>query len=526
MTSGFGAKGTDLTVIAVMLAILLYCDGGIQAEAATNDDTSNEGLEMTAGQNMADIMRTIKLLRRENAELREDKDQLLGESIRLRKRLAACCPCREETAESTTGGRWKFWKTWFSASDHSKAEDAPTAPEAAADESGMWRSTFHRIRNSIVDFIAAAATVTGTSLRIMWTIFWLCVAFIVTNVLCLMWLKATVMWKGCRAVVKWYFHLPIWVVLGIVIQKFIQLLRRLQWESEPEGNDDDLRQELREVKNALRELRRASDEKRGSRVDKPDTHARRRSSDSPGPSAFPRKDGGTPRGKRCKRCGGDDHPIWTCPARPNKPSAPCPICRGMHWKDECPKQRKDRAYAASTCMGSDIDDEFSFRSGRSSPRGGEVQTDEGCSHQPTTAAVSGTERDNERPLLHVQGRIENEPRAREFLIDSGSSANLISRTICEEIGHSAVPCDVTEVYGVSGEGLPVLGQTTLNTHLGSSEKKVTYLVVPQLGKTILGTPALRQFEFSINCSEEYLQRPCGERLFCHAASKDQLQKNF
>ena len=70
--------------------------------------------------------------------------------------------------------------------------------------------------------------------------------------------------------VKWYFHLPIWVVLGIAIQQFIQLLRRLQWESEPEVNDDDLRQELREVKNALRELRLASDEKRGSRVDKPD----------------------------------------------------------------------------------------------------------------------------------------------------------------------------------------------------------------------------------------------------------------
>ena len=125
---------------------------------------------------------------------------------------------------------------------------------------------------------------------------------------------------------------------------------------------------------------------------------------------------------------------------------------------------------------------------------------------------------------HVQGRIENEPWAREFLIDSGSSANLMSRRICEKIERSAVPCDVTEVYGVSGEGLPVLGQTTLNTHLGNSEKSVTHLVVPQLGKTILGTPALRQFEFSINCSEEYLQRPCRERLFCHAASKAQLQK--
>ena len=172
--------------MAVMVAILLYCDKGVQAEAATSDDTSNEGLEMTARQNVAETMQTIKLLRQENAECREDKDQLLGESVRLRKRPATCCPCREETAESTTGASMEVLESMVLCRDHSKAEDRPTAPDAGAFEIGMWRSTFHWIGTSVADFITAAATDTGTSLRIMWTILYLCVAFIVTNVLCLM----------------------------------------------------------------------------------------------------------------------------------------------------------------------------------------------------------------------------------------------------------------------------------------------------------------------------------------------------
>ena len=47
---------------------------------STNDSKENLGM---APRNVADIMKTIKLLRRENAELREDKDRSPGEVVNL-----------------------------------------------------------------------------------------------------------------------------------------------------------------------------------------------------------------------------------------------------------------------------------------------------------------------------------------------------------------------------------------------------------------------------------------------------------
>ena len=529
MTSGFGAEKADPTVIAVMMAILLFCYGAGVVDAADDEGTSNEDLEMTAGQNVADIMRTIRLLRRENAELRQDKDKWLGEVVKLRKRLSLRCPCPEETAESSTGGRWKAWKAWFSSGSRARPNDGQNDGQSAqAPDSGfrwMWRSTFHRVRRSVTDFLAATATVTGTSLRIVATIFWLCVSFIGTNVLCLMWLKAAKIWTGCKAAVNWYFHLPLWVVLRQAAGQLAKLLGRLQWESESEKGDGNLKQEMKNLKKALSDLQQASRSRKQSSTDTVSGH-NRDGSKSPRASFPPKRSHDTQRKKMCKRCHGEDHPIWACPARPEKPNAPCPVCRrGMHWKDQCPNRPRDMAYAASTCPGSEPDEEFSFRSGRSSPRGTGPKEDEGCSYHAAPSTCKEMKKGAKKPLLHVQGRISGEDRLRDFLVDSGSSANLISRRVCEETGQSAVPCEVSEVFGVSGEGLQVLGQATLPTRVGESEQMVSYLVVPQLRKTILGTPALSQFEFSINCHEEYLERPTGERIFCHATTTSPVQKN-
>ena len=257
---------------------------------------------MTAGQNVADIMRTIRLLRRENAELRQDKDKWLGEVVKLRKRLTLRCPCPEETAESSTGGRWKAWKAWFSSGSRARPNDGQNDGQSAqAPDSGfrwMWRSTFHRVRRSVTDFLAATATVTGTSLRIVATIFWLCVSFIGTNVLCLMWLKAAKIWTGCKAAVNWYFHLPLWVVLRQAAGQLAKLLGRLQWESESEKGDGNLKQEMKNLKKALSDLQQASrSRKQSSSTDTVSGH-NRDGTKSPRAS-FPPKRSHDTRGRRC-----------------------------------------------------------------------------------------------------------------------------------------------------------------------------------------------------------------------------------
>ena len=42
----------------------------------------------------------------------------------------------------------------------------------------------------------------------------------------------------------------------------------------------------------------------------------------------------------CYYCGKEGHLKWDCPQASKPPPAPCPVCKGPHWKRDCPQRRR------------------------------------------------------------------------------------------------------------------------------------------------------------------------------------------
>ena len=43
------------------------------------------------------------------------------------------------------------------------------------------------------------------------------------------------------------------------------------------------------------------------------------------------------KGWACYYCGKERHLKWDCPQASKPPPAPCPVCKGPHWKRDCPQ---------------------------------------------------------------------------------------------------------------------------------------------------------------------------------------------
>ena len=46
------------------------------------------------------------------------------------------------------------------------------------------------------------------------------------------------------------------------------------------------------------------------------------------------------KGWACYYCGKEGHLKWNCPQASKPPPAPCPVCKGPHWKRDCPQRRR------------------------------------------------------------------------------------------------------------------------------------------------------------------------------------------
>ena len=45
-------------------------------------------------------------------------------------------------------------------------------------------------------------------------------------------------------------------------------------------------------------------------------------------------------GWACYYCGKEGHVKWDCPQASKPPLAPCLVCKGPHWKRDCPQRRR------------------------------------------------------------------------------------------------------------------------------------------------------------------------------------------
>ena len=44
------------------------------------------------------------------------------------------------------------------------------------------------------------------------------------------------------------------------------------------------------------------------------------------------------KGRACYYCGKEGHLKWDCPQASKLPLVPCPVCKGPHWKRDCPQR--------------------------------------------------------------------------------------------------------------------------------------------------------------------------------------------
>ena len=48
------------------------------------------------------------------------------------------------------------------------------------------------------------------------------------------------------------------------------------------------------------------------------------------------------KGWACYCCGKEEHPKQDCPQASKPPPAPCPVCKGAHWRRECPQRHRSQ----------------------------------------------------------------------------------------------------------------------------------------------------------------------------------------
>ena len=100
----------------------------------------------------------------------------------------------------------------------------------------------------------------------------------------------------------------------------------------------------------------------------------------------------------CYYCGKEGHLNWDCPQASKLPSAPCLICKGLHWKRDCPQMRR--------FQGSDSQD----------------NQDWSCLGVPTQAPVLIIP-EEPRVLITVGGQ------SVDFLLDTGATYSVFTESL-------------------------------------------------------------------------------------------------
>ena len=151
----------------------------------------------------------------------------------------------------------------------------------------------------------------------------------------------------------------------------------------------------------------------------------------------------------CYYCGKEGHLNWDCPQASKLPSAPCLICKGLHWKRDCPQMRR--------FQGSDSQD----------------NQDWSCLGVPTEAPVLIIP-EEPRVLITVWGQ------SVDFLLDTGATYSVLTEAPGPFSSWSA------SIMGLSGWAKRYYFTCSISYNWDSVLFSHEFLIVPGLPHCIWG----------------------------------------
>ena len=251
-----------------------------------------------------------------------------------------------------------------------------------------------------------------------------------------------------------------------------------------------------------------------------------------GPSPMPPQAATTSREpfRLCNKCGryhaGE---CWSEPCKICKKRGPCEHrLPARRWEQRTPSRTQSRP--VSTCSGlmeERREEELMMREAQlleeESSQGSSISLSLKPSLNQDMAEGAEEVAAVEAPPVRafLKGKIIHgaESIAREFLIDSGASANLLNALTCQKLGLEVVPT-TEKVVALGGTHLTVSGRVKAVTRFGGMEREISYLVVENIDQDIIGTPGIVAFGFVLDFRNKTATVSSEQRLLCHATQKN------
>eukprot|EP00210_Caulerpa_lentillifera_P009575 g9132.t1 len=128
-------------------------------------------------------------------------------------------------------------------------------------------------------------------------------------------------------------------------------------------------------------------------------------------------------------------------------------------------------------------------------------------------------------LYHVFGHLSDNPNKVSLLIDTGATCNVLPKKTVEKHGWACVECENTTLVSFNKTTSKPLGKIELPCKIGNVTRNVVFYVVDAVEKPILGMDAMRDFSFTIDCSNDTIKDVNGQLLFVHEISTEGSSKN-
>ena len=171
------------------------------------------------------------------------------------------------------------------------------------------------------------------------------------------------------------------------------------------------------------------------------------------------------KGWACYCCGTEGHLKRDCPQASKPPPASCPVCKGPHWRRDCPQRHR--------FQGSDSKDNQDWR----------------CLGVPTQAPVLITP-EEPRVLITVGGQ------SIDFLLDTGATYSVLTEA------PGPLSSQSTSVMGLSEQAKSYYFSYSLSCNWDSVLFSHKFLIVPESPSPLLGRYVLSKVHASVSMNME------------------------